>query len=244
MSKKEWFAAWFDTSYYHMLYKNRNDEEAFNFIQNLAGNLNLEKGSRVMDLACGKGRHSVTLNKLGFDVLGVDLSANSIEQAKAFENDTLHFGVCDMRDAQTSNEFDCIFNLFTSFGYFDSQKDNAKVINAMHRMLKNDGLLVIDFMNAKRIIDSLVLEESKEVEGVVFNITRHYDGEHIFKNIKFEDKGEQFDFTERVQALQIEDFETLLKANGFNILSTFGNFDLKEFEKSTSDRLIVIAQKK
>ncbi|MFN5878833.1 MAG: SAM-dependent methyltransferase, partial [Flavobacteriales bacterium] len=71
MSSKEWFADWFDTPYYHILYKNRNDEEAAHFIENLIEFIQLDLGSRVLDLACGKGRHSVTLNKLGYNVLGV-----------------------------------------------------------------------------------------------------------------------------------------------------------------------------
>ena len=128
MEKNDWFASWFDTNYYHLLYKNRNDDEARLLIEHLVGYLNLAPNSKVLDLACGKGRHSITLNELGFDVLGIDLSSNSIEEAKQFENETLHFDVCDMRNSFTKNTFDVVFNLFTSFGYFDNKSDNEKVI--------------------------------------------------------------------------------------------------------------------
>jgi len=244
MGKNDWFASWFDTNYYHLLYKNRNDDEARLLIEHLVSHLDLAPNSKALDLACGKGRHSITLNELGFDVLGVDLSPNSIQEAKKFENETLHFDVCDMRDSFTKNSFDAVFNLFTSFGYFDSKSDNEKVIVAMHEMLKDDGILVIDFMNSRRVIDSLVESETKVVEPIEFKITRNYDGDHIFKHIKFEDEGVEHSYTERVQALMLNDFEALLTENGFNILSTFGDFDLNGFQEDTSDRLILVAEKK
>lgn len=244
MEQQDWFASWFDTKYYHLLYKNRNDKEARNFIENLVRNLELKPNSKVLDLACGKGRHAITLNELGFDVLGVDLSTNSIENAKEFENDTLHFSVCDMRKCVTEDNFNAVFNLFTSFGYFESRDDNTLVIKSIHKCLSTKGVLVIDFMNSRRIIDTLVLEETKQIDTIKFNITRHYDGEHIFKDITFEDNGQKFNYTERVQALLLTDFEDLLTQNGFDILSTFGDFDLKSFVESTSDRLILLAQKK
>jgi 2-polyprenyl-3-methyl-5-hydroxy-6-metoxy-1,4-benzoquinol methylase len=87
----EWFENWFDSEYYHLLYDNRNHEEADLFVSNLLAFLKLPKGAKVMDLACGKGRHSYFLNASGLDVLGVDLSSNSISEAKEMENESLHF---------------------------------------------------------------------------------------------------------------------------------------------------------
>ncbi len=79
---KNWFAKWFDTKYYHILYKDRDYQEARMFIDNITSYLNLPEKAKVLDLACGKGRHSIYLNKLGFDVVGADLSENSINEAK------------------------------------------------------------------------------------------------------------------------------------------------------------------
>ena len=242
--KTEWFASWFDSPYYHTLYQNRNDEEAKLFISNLMSNLNLPLNSTILDLACGKGRHSVTLNELGYDVLGVDLSPNSIEKASVFSNSKLKFGVHDMRETINGERFDAILNLFTSFGYFDDMKDNERVIQSIHEMLNKKGILVIDFMNATKVINNLVLEEEKIVDDVHFKIKRSFDGQHIFKNIQFEADGNAYDFTERVQAIRLKEFEQLLKENQFQILRTFGDFNLTPFEESTADRLILIAQKK
>lgn len=243
MEQKEWFASWFDTSYYHQLYNNRNEDEAKLFISNLLNFLKLDKNSKLLDLACGKGRHAKTLNEFGYDVLGVDLSPNSISIASEMKKEHLDFQVHDMREPIQGKTFDAVFNLFTSFGYFDETTDNERVCSAISEMLNPNGILVIDFMNAEKVIANLVAKEEKTVDNLTFHITRGCDGKHIFKRIQFEDQGKQFDFTERVQALKLNDFQTLL-ANQFGILHTFGSFDLKPFDASTSDRLIIIGQRK
>ena len=243
MEQKEWFESWFDTTYYHALYKNRDEDEAKLFVTKLVQFLNLEARTKILDLACGKGRHSITLNELGMDVLGVDLSKNSIELAKKHENETLKFDVHDMRDQLSINHFDAVFNLFTSFGYFDDYSDNEKVIRSIHQMLKAEGLLVLDFMNSEKAISSLVFNEIKNEDGIEFSINRNYDGKHIYKNIQFSDAGKSFQYTERVQALKLIDFENILISHNFQIIHTFGDFNLNPFDEKTSDRLILIATK-
>jgi SAM-dependent methyltransferase len=243
MNSKEWFADWFDTSYYHTLYKSRNDEEAAKFISNLLTFLELEKDSKVLDLACGKGRHSITLNQHGYNVFGVDLSPNSISIAREKQNETLSFAVHDMREVIKDVKFSAIFNLFTSFGYFDTLRDNECVIRSIHEMLEVNGYLIIDFMNAQKVIENLVESEVKVVDGIAFYLTRNYDGTHIFKNIHFNADDQEFNYTERVQALKEKDFVQLLTENNFEIIRTFGDFSLNVFNEKTSDRLIIIAKK-
>jgi SAM-dependent methyltransferase len=240
--KNEWFKDWFNTSYYHILYKNRNDEEAENFINNLISFIKLPKKSAVLDLACGKGRHSITLNKLGMDVLGADLASESIQSAKKWETEGLQFMVHDMREPILNHQFNAVFNLFTSFGYFDNQAENLKVINAVHSYVEPNGLFIIDFMNCKKVIANLVNEEQKNVDGINFNIKRNSDANHIFKYISFTDKGTDYEFTERVQAITNNDFLKLFE-NKFEVLHTFGDFDLNPFDENNSDRLIYITKK-
>ncbi|HRN98840.1 MAG TPA: methyltransferase domain-containing protein, partial [Flavobacterium sp.] len=132
----QWYASWFDTPYYHILYKDRDYHEAQLFMDNLTGYLNLPEKAKILDLACGKGRHSVYLNQLGFDVTGADLSANSIAQASQHQNPTLHFKVHDMREP-FEEKFDAVFNLFTSFGYFDDDNDNLRTLKAIHESLND-----------------------------------------------------------------------------------------------------------
>lgn len=240
---KTWFASWFDTDYYHILYQNRNEEEAKLFITNLLNHLKLSENSYCLDLACGKGRHARFLSDHHLNVLGVDLSQNSIDLAKSLENENLRFEVQDMRESFCEGKFDAIFNLFTSFGYFDHQEDNLKVLLAMHKMLKPGGRIIIDFMNAQKVVKNLVEKEVKTVKDITFHIKRSYDGNHIFKNIVFDADDEHHDHTERVQALFKEDFQNLLHKAGFAIEATFGDLHLKPFDEETSNRLILIARK-
>ena len=241
--QKEWFEDWFDTRYYHILYQNRNDEEARRFIHNLIDDLNLPKGVKVLDLACGKGRHSITLNELGYDVLGVDLSPNSIETASKHSTKHLSFKVHDMREQIKGQTFAAIFNLFTSFGYFNDEKDNLAVLTSANQMLEQHGLLLIDFMNVKKVIQEMKPKETKTVDNIVFQISKYCDMQHIFKEIKFKDEGQDFHYTERVQVLPLSKFEELLQYADFKILRTFGDFNLSAFDENTSDRLIILAQK-
>jgi SAM-dependent methyltransferase len=234
-----WFASWFDTPYYHILYKDRDYEEAQLFMDNITNYLNLPDDAKILDLACGKGRHSVYLNQLGYDVTGADLSENSIAEAKKYENDKLHFVVHDMREP-FNEKFDAIFNLFTSFGYFENDNDNLRTLKAICESLTEYGFAVIDFMNVYNVIKNLVPEEVKTSDGIDFHIKRYVKDGHIFKEIDFEDKGEKFHFTERVQALTLEDFESMLEQTDIHLLDIFGDYKLRKFFKEDSERLIMI----
>jgi SAM-dependent methyltransferase len=239
LETNNWFASWFDTPYYHILYKDRNYREAQIFMDNLTHYLNLPEKAKVLDLACGKGRHSIYLNQLGFDVLGADLSENSIDEATKNANSNLRFQVHDMREP-FEEKFDAIFNLFTSFGYFEKDSDNLKTLIAIKESLTEYGFAVIDFMNVEQVIPNLVPEETKTVDGIDFYIKRYVLDNHIIKEINFEDKGEKYQFTEKVKALTLDDFQRMMDEAGIYLLDTFGDYKLKKFHKKDSERLIMI----
>ncbi|KAF2331718.1 class I SAM-dependent methyltransferase [Flavobacterium ginsenosidimutans] len=236
---QNWYSSWFDTPYYHILYKDRNYREAQVFMDNLTHYLNLPEKAKVLDLACGKGRHSIYLNQLGYNVLGADLSENSIAEASNNSNETLHFKVHDMREP-FEEKFDAIFNLFTSFGYFESDDDNLTTLKAIKESLSEYGFAVIDFMNVPNVIENLVPEETKTVDEIDFHIKRYVEDGHIFKEIDFEDQGRKYHFTEKVKALTLKDFQDLMDEAGIFLLDIFGDYKLKKFHKTESERLIMI----
>ena len=145
MNNSEWFKDWFNSPYYHLLYNNRNENEAVFFIDNLCKKLQLESHSKIWDLACGKGRHSLALHQKGFNVTGTDLAANSINEASKNTNETLSFFVHDMRQPFKLNYFDAVFNLFTSIGYFNNFNDNYTVFKNVSNALVDKGVFLIDF---------------------------------------------------------------------------------------------------
>lgn len=242
MQNRDWFESWFDSPYYHILYQRRDHSEAEKFIENLLTYLNPPGLSRVLDLACGKGRHSQVLARSGLDVFGADLSPASIESAKELESGNLHFFVHDMRSPLQAPLYNYVFNLFTSFGYFEDRIDNLRVVQAVANGLSDNGFFIIDFLNAEKSINNLIPEEALILDEVFFRIKRSFNGRQIVKEISFEDKGEKFLFEEKVQALTLEDFETLL-TDHFKTEAVFGNYDLAPFDNEESDRLILVLKK-
>ena len=238
-----WFTNWFDSPYYHTLYKNRDETEAQVFIDKLIDYLQIPKGSKLIDIACGKGRHAKYFEQKGMDVVGVDLSLNSINTAKKDENKNLQFSVHDMRENYQEETFDVVTNLFTSFGYFEDNKDEQKAINAMASNLKEEGLLIIDFMNAKKVIDHLVLNEQKTIDGIQFDITRQVKDGYILKDIRITDGEEQQQFQEKVKAITLADYSEFITNAGLKIIDIFGNYKLDNFDEEISDRLILICKK-
>jgi len=243
LDNKNWFEAWFDTPYYHLLYKNRNFKEAVFFIDNLIDYLAPPKDAFLLDACCGKGRHALYMNQLGFTVDAFDLSANNIAHAKQYENDKLHFFENDIRQPLNQHKYNIVFNLFTSFGYFDCEEDNIQAIKALSDSLKQDGVLVIDFLNAQKAIETMVSKEDKKVDDLTFKIKRKFKDGFIVKQISFEDNGRKFRFEEKVKALYQKDFINYFNLAGLKLIKVAGDYQLNDFDIHTSDRLILFAKK-
>jgi len=239
---KEWFASWFDTPWYHILYRERDQTEAAAFLDRLIQYLNPDENARFLDVACGKGRHSIYLNQKGYDVTGIDLSAQNVQKANRNKNEHLRFFKHDMREP-FSGSFDFVVNLFTSFGYFENDEDNQLSIQRMAESTVEGGKVVIDFMNAKKIIMGLVPDERKMIDGIEFHIQRELKDGRIVKRISFETNGEKHRYTEYVRALTLDDFYVYFQRTGLKILDIFGDYELNDYNAVVSDRLILIAQK-
>ncbi|MFN8115473.1 MAG: class I SAM-dependent methyltransferase [Bacteroidia bacterium] len=242
--QKEWFSSWFDTTYYHILYKNRDYSEASSFIDSISDFLKLQPNSKCWDLCCGKGRHSIYLNKKGFNVIGTDLSPQSILEANKSANETLEFFEHDMRKLFRTNYFDVVFNVFTSFGYFEKREDDLHVFDSVQKSLKSKGLFVFDYLNAECVKNNIVACDSKIVDGITFNISKKIENNTVIKNIDFIDNGHDFHFEERVKLFDKSYFEKLAQESNLDILNTFGNYQLQEFDVNKSPRLILVLQKK
>jgi SAM-dependent methyltransferase len=255
----QWFASWFDTPYYHILYRDRDYTEAGAFMQRLTQRLKLDENAHIMDLACGRGRHSMYLNQLGYRVTGVDLSDSSIafakaELRKAVLNDSTNEESSSLPPIDTSRIefhvhnmtlaydqiFDAVFNLFTSFGYFDDAADNLRTVMAIKENLKPGGYGVIDFMNVNYVIKNLVAQNSKTEAGITFHNTRRFENGFIYKEIEFRDNDHDYHFTERVSALTLEDFQSYFAASGLDLIDIYGNYKMDDYNPETSERLIMI----
>jgi len=233
---------WFDSSYYHILYDNRDYNEAKEFVKTILNHLKLKKNSKILDAACGKGRHSIEIEKFGYKVTGIDLSKNSIREAKKNENKNLNFLIHDI-SVPMNEKYDAVFNLFTSFGYHDKKKD-LDVLNAIEINLKNSGIGIIDFFNINRVKNELVEKEIIVKKDIKFNITRKVNKNYVSKNITFEDNQTTYNYNESVNALSLKEFEEYFSKTNLEILEVFGDYKLKEFKTNVSPRLIILFQKR
>lgn len=239
----EWFEEWFNSPYYHELYCNRSEEEAAAFIAKLVQVLAMPAGSKVLDAACGKGRHSRTLAQMGLHVTGIDLSPNSIDYARQFETENLHFDVCDIRHVYRPLYFDYVLNLFSSFGYFDADAEDEKCIVSFAGSLKPDGTLLIDYINTELAVKTMKPREIIQREHTQFHIQKRLEKGFIKKKIEFLAQGTDYSFEEQLKVINLFRFEKMLQQAGFTLINVFGDYDLNTFDAATSPRLILVAQK-
>jgi SAM-dependent methyltransferase len=240
-----WFKDWFNSPYYHQLYFNRDDNEAAAFIDKLINYLKSVPGSRMLDVACGKGRHSIQLAGKGFDVTGIDLSDDSIAEALLSHTDTLHFYKHDMRLPFRINYFDYAFNFFTSFGYFKTRREHDNAIRTIAQAIKKNGIFVMDFLNVHYAEDNLVHQSEKEIDGINFIITKWYDETHFYKKIVVEDESlhEPLIYTEKVAKFSLGDFTEMFAYQGLQIQEVFGDYDFGIYDVKKSQRMVMIAKK-
>lgn len=243
MNNAQWYVDWFNSPYYHLLYNNRNYDEANFFIDNLCARLKLQPHARLWDIACGKGRHAIALNKKGFHVTGTDLSENSISEALQSSNALLDFYVHDMREPFRANYFDTAFNLFTSLGYFKDFNDNFLVFKQVAAALKPGGSFVIDFFNSEKVEENFRGDYTERRGEIEFHIHKQIAGNTIRKCIDFSDKGKDYHFEEYVSLLRKPDFENFAKSAGLSLHQVFGNYKLEAFDAKQSERLILLFKK-
>lgn len=241
--QKEWFDTWFDTPYYHILYSNRDESEAEVFLTNLMNHMAVPQGASILDLPCGKGRHTLFLAEKGYTLTGADLSTASISLAQSYAPEGVTFLVHDLRKPAWNEAFDYVLNLFTSFGYFETEAEDKAAFTTLSRALKRGGSLVIDFMNVTRAVNLLKEEETKVMQGIEFHLKRYVKDGYIHKEIRFEADNTPYFFTERVKALTLEDFKEFFTFAGLTLVDTFGSYQLDGYDATESDRLIMIAKK-
>lgn len=246
MESKEWFKNWFNSPYYHLLYNNRNEDEAITFIERLIGYLQPQSKSKILDVACGKGRHSKALAEMGFDVTGIDLSIESITAAKQDETEQLHFYTHDMRLPFWINYFEIAFNFFTSFGYFRTPREHNNAIRSIAQSIKQNGTLVIDYLNVVYEETHFAKSFEKTIDDHHFIVAKWQTESHFFKQIQVAGSTNESLInlsTERVAKFSLNDFKEMLALQNMHIEKVFGDYNLNEYDAATSQRMIIVAKK-
>ncbi len=238
-----WIEDWFGSEYYALLYKHRDCEEAKLFLDNLISLLKLPAKSKILDCGCGRGRHSIYLCEKGFDVTGIDLSEKNIQSVKDSERKNLAFYTYDIREIFRINYYDVSLSLFTSFGYFENDYENNKMIKSISSSLKKGGLFVLDFMNANKKRQELVCDETTNADGINFSIKRFTENNFIIKEISVSDKDKNYLFIEKVKAYKQAELENFFTQNKLEVVHLLGDYQMNPFDGKKSERLILIGKK-
>jgi SAM-dependent methyltransferase len=241
----EWYKKWFSSKYYLDLYKHRDVSEARNLIDLIQRTIDIRKGSKILDVCCGEGRHSIELAKRGYDVTGFDLSEFLISQAKINLRETpeknlkAKFLIKDMRNFNFENSFDVAINVFSSFGYFEDDTENLKLFVNIHKSLKDNGYFVFDFLNEAYLRDNLVPESKDKINGVKVVQKRSIEKNFVIKDIYIGQKK----FKEVLKLYSRIEITGFLIYNRFDIIAIYGDYFGNKFEPEYSKRLIIFAEK-
>jgi len=245
----DWYKKSFGKTYLE-LYSHRGKEEAQRDIERLVQWLSISKEELLLDLCCGAGRHLLALHKVGFrHLIGLDLSKELLQSAaeelsKAGAHHIKLFCV-DMRNIPFQNYFGVILSLFTSFGYFEHDNENQRVIRKVGKALRPNGIFVLDYLNRDYGLENLVTEDVKIRKGLYIKNSRRLsnDKKRIIKETFIvSENGERQTFYESVRLYSAKELETILRICGFKNIRHYGSLHGEKYSPK-SKRLVIVCEK-
>jgi SAM-dependent methyltransferase len=252
-ARAPWYASAFGRLYL-TVYGHRDDEEARRNAPLLLKLLGAGWNARVLDVGCGEGRYARALQAIGCRVTGVDISGELLEEAHRRSPDlpgTPYFVRMDMRDLAFAQQFDAAISMFTSFGYFDSRRDDLRVFEGVRRALVPGGRFLLDFLNATEVRENLVAESTEHRSTYRIDVRRRIDeraGDRpaVVKEVRVVDERTEFvagEFEERVRLYEPDEVDALLsEARLTPIGPRYGHLDGRPFGPTTP-RLVRVAER-
>ena len=236
---KEWFKDWFDENY-KLLYRHRDMKDAENQVELILRVVRPDRDWRILDLACGEGRHSTFFKDRGFDITGIDLSKTLIDIGRE-KFPGLKLIECDMRNIPGS--YDMILSLFTSFGYFEEEKEDVKVLSEVYNSLNSGGVFWFDFLNENYVRKNLNDRKTeKTIDDIKITEEKSIVDNRVNKRIFFLSSAGSREYTESVRLYSKEELTMMLDETGFNIINVFGDY-LGNDWNSGSERSIFYCNK-
>lgn len=241
-----WYKDWFASDDYTSVYSHRDDKEAELFFNFLLNRLEIPEGSKILDAACGAGRHSIYLHKNHFRTVGFDLSKTLLRIAQQnAEDENIHLNLvnADIRDVCFNTKFDLILNLFTSFGYFESDDENFQFFRNAFYFLKEGGYFVLDYLNKYHLIENLNPRSEEVISGKRIVQKRKIENGRVEKDIRIETGDIKNEYVESVKLYSDEFIISKFEEIGYKLADKFGDYSGASFDKQNSDRLILIFTK-
>lgn len=239
-----WYESAF-SSFYLTLYSHRNREDALRAVEFVRGRIDFESVDRALDLCCGAGRHMIELRDQGLPVVGLDLSRDLLEVAARDLGGETKVVQGSMSRLPFCGSFDLVLSLFTSFGYFEKDEENAEVFAQVASALRPGGKFIFDFLNAPAVRSSLVPSSSERIGNSIRVETRRSiegDPPRVVKRLKAFDQGRVREIVESVRLFERQELESMLVAAGFDIVGVWGDFDCSAHGDS-SPRCIIISRR-
>lgn len=239
----DWFKDWFSSGEYHNVYKHRDSKDAILFWDTFTRKFELPDNVKVLDAACGPGRYSSILAEKNIDVTGFDLAMPLLKiayQKISKKGKIPKLLRTDIREATFRGEFDLILNMFTSFGYFESDDENFLFLKNARDFLTDKGVFVLDYLNQQKVLDTLVPESSKIVENKEVFEKRFIRNGRVEKEIVISDDGENVKFIESVKLYDKNTLVDNINSLGYNILDIWGGYGGEAFDGKSSERLIIL----
>ena len=246
---KPWFVRAFERDYLDR-YQHRSDDAAKKEAAFAVSIMKLAAGASVLDLCCGAGRHSRALAASGYNVIGLDLSAALLREARKIPvkgKGTLRYIRADMRRVPLADaSVDGVVSMFTSFGYFDSERDNQRVLNEVARVLKPGAAFVMDYFNLQPTLANLVPESRRKVGTTVLHEHRRFDPttRRLTKTITASDGARREEMCESVRAYSPRELKAMFAKAGLSVMKMYGDLAGAKFDSKRSPRCVVLARRK
>ena len=243
---KEWYKDWFASKDYLAVYKHRNLEDTEKLVKLIISNIHISGDASVLDAACGAGRYSIKFSELGYSVTAFDLSSTLLDIAKSeaeIRNCKINFQLADIREFFTTEKFDLVLSLFTSFGYFDSDEENFIFINNAYNMLNKNGYYVLDYLNKDYLENNLVGNTEKNIEDKKIFESREIRNNRVEKKITIVNENDSSEYLESVKLYSYSQLVDKFNSIGFKEIKVFGDYEGNEYQSKTSERCIIIFQK-
>ncbi len=220
----EWFEQWFGEEYLK-LYPHRDEDDAADAVSLISKTVSVGD-RRVLDLACGPGRHAKQLREAGADVVGFDLSMPLLSRARHRSCPPLTVVRGDMRYLPfKAGTFHVVVNLFTSFGYFSDDGQHEAVLAEIATVLERGGAFVLDYFNSNTLLTNLIPREERAIGSQRVVIERKFteDQRFVLKEMHLMDDGRRF--VEKVRLFDPQKLQDMIQRSGLTVRSRFGDYD-------------------
>lgn len=240
---ENWYKDWFESDEYLNVYSHREENDAKNLFKLIKNNLDLVENPKILDAACGSGRFSNYLVMNGFDVTSFDLSSQLLKTAQKYANSmssSPKYVRADMRYLPFKGTFDLVLNMFTSFGYFNSDQENFSFINNVSKLLAEKGYFIFDFLNKDYVTKNIIPLSRKQVDNRIITEERKITNNRVEKIITIQSNSKSKVFSESVHLYGKDEIIYKFKIFGLKVYKIFGDYSGSEFDMYNSDRLIII----